>query len=311
MKNLGLGILFCIATLTTQAQLNESYSPKSTLNLGLNIPAEDDEDERGFTYAVDLGVYLASKKTANIYNGAGGVEINTQTVWQSISERLTSLPNATSTITEIINAELPQYNGTVTGYSFPIDHLPIDLNYSPRLYFGIGATYHFNKYWGLNIKSSLANLKTTGVYTMRLQGPLPPQNASEVIEIFDVTGEERRVHFDLGFRNTSYNDFGFKWFWGGGASLVGAQIESNTAWIGQRQFPLLLTNSPNINQNPQAAETLQTTFNLGFFATTGWEMEYDEKFDVAIGFVLSRDPIELGGTEQTVYNKRIYFSFGI
>ena len=57
--------------------------------------------------------------------------------------------------------------------------------------------------------SSIANLKSTAVYTMELLGPTIPQNASAVIQQFDITGEEQRIHFDLGFKNTSYNDYGF------------------------------------------------------------------------------------------------------
>ncbi len=311
MKTFILGILFCIATLNHTAQLDSHiYNPQSSL---LEPRDADDDDERsGFTFAIDLGVYLASKKTANIYNGSGGSEINTQSIWYDVESRLTQVGvNTFANVIQNINTEFPEYNGTVTGFDISFEDLPLNMNYTPRLYFSLGATYHFNDYWALVAKTTLANLKATDVYTMRLIGPPIPPNATEVIGIFDITGEEQRLHFDLGFKNTSYNDYGFKWFWGGGASLVGAKIENNIAWIGETRYPLLISTSSALTQNPQAFEAIQTAYNIGYYATTGWEIEYEERFDFGIGFVLSRDPIELAGTSQNVWNKRIYFTFGL
>jgi len=313
MKNLSILSIFCFATLACNAQLREKQQPhsfQSTLDFSSSNANED--DERGFTFGIDLGVYLASRKTAGIYNGAGGRSINTQSIWYDVETRLAEVGvNAFSNTVQNINNEYPEYNNGVTGFDISGEDLPLNMGYSPKLYFGLGATYHFSQYWALVAKSSLANLKATDVYTMTLIGPTLPQNASEVIGIFDITGEEQRLHLDLGFKNTSYNDYGFKWFWGAGASVVGSKISNNVAWIGDIQYPLLISSATVQSNNPQAFEAIQTAYNIGYYATTGWEMEYDERYDFGIGFVLSRDPIELAGDTQTVFNKRIYITFGI
>ena len=93
-------------------------------------------------------------------------------------------------------------------------------------------------------------------------------------------------------------------------SMVGAKVESNTAFIGQTPYELILQNSGN-NQLINEFNSAQTAFNVGYYATTGWEMEYQDRFDFGIGFNISKDVIELGLTEQSVWNKRIYISFGI
>ena len=293
-----------------QLQSSLNYSTQSELTIwSEEEPIE--ESAKGFTFAIDLGVYLASKKTANIYQGLGLSQINEQALWYSIGERFTEVGiNTQAQIVQDINNSYPQYNGTVTGFFIEGADYPLDMNYSPRLFFALNATYHFSDYWAVVAKSSVANLKSTAVYTMTLEGPTIPQNASEVIQQFDLTGEEQRIHFDLGFKNTSYNDFGFKWFWGGGMSLVGAKIQSNTAFIGTNPYELILQNNGN-NQFLSEFNSAQTVFNVGYYATTGWEMEYKDRYDFGIGFNLSRDVIELGPTEQSVWNKRIYVSFGI
>ncbi|MFK7757962.1 MAG: hypothetical protein AB8B53_13615 [Flavobacteriales bacterium] len=278
---------------------------------------EDEEYEdsnRGFTFGIDLGVYFANKKTSNIYNGNisafdGDLE-NAQGVWFTVAERFNLNPNLRSQLIQTINDEYPEYNQTVT--DFVIDDLDYsyDMNYQPRLYFALNATYHLSDYWAIVAKSSLANLKANAVYTMTLIGPLPPQNASEVIEQFDISGEEQRLHLDLGFKNTSYNDYGFQWFWGGGMSLVGAKVEANTAFIGERAFPLILRNNGNF-QLPQEFDATQPSYNIGFYATTGFEMEYQDRYTFGIGFNLSRDPIELGTYKEDVWNSRVFITFGI
>ncbi len=293
-----------------QLKPNQNLAAKSDINIWAFEEEPIEETSRGFTFSIDLGMYLASKKTANIYNGLGLSQINNQASWYSIPQRFTEVGlNTQANIVQTINENFPEYNGTVTGIRFGADDFPQDMNYSPKIYFALNATYHFSDYWAVVAKSSIANLKSTAVYTMTLEGPTIPQNASEVIQQFDLSGKEQRIHFDLGFKNTSYNDYGFKWFWGAGMSMVGAKVESNTAFIGDSRYELILQNSGN-NQLINEFNSAQTAFNVGYYATTGWEMEYQDRFDFGIGFNLSRDVIELGLTEQSVWNKRIYISFG-
>lgn len=316
-------IAFSLCLLTSvYAQKKADTSSQTKTYSFFNNPEEteyDDDDEgngRGFTFGIDMGVYLASKKTANIYNGLNGSLLNDQARWFSVPDRFIEVgaggpAQNIANISQVINDEFPaQYNGTVEGFFMDSQDFSTDMNYSPRLYFALNATYHFNDYWAVVARSSLANLKTTAVYTMTLLGPLPPQNASEVIQQFDINGEEQRLHLDLGFKNTSYNDYGFQWFWGGGMSLVGAKVESNTAFIGDRPYSLILTNNNNF-QVPQDFNATQASYNFGFYATTGFEMEYQERYLFGIGFNLSRDPIELGTFQEDVWNKRIYITFGI
>ncbi len=300
------------ALLWGQLKTETNYSTKSELSIWSYEGEEPfEESVKGFTFAIDLGMYLASKKTANAYQGLGLSQINDQALWWSIGERFTEVGiNTQAQVIQNINDSYPEYNGTVTGFLIGNDDYPLDMNYSPRIYFALNATYHFSDYWALVAKSSIANLKSTAVYTMELLGPTIPQNASAVIQQFDITGEEQRIHFDLGFKNTSYNDYGFKWFWGGGMSLVGSKILSNTAFIGTNPYELILQNNGN-NQFLTEFNSAQTAFNVGYYATTGWEMEYKERYDFGIGFNLSRDVIELGPNEESVWNKRIYVSFGI
>ncbi len=315
MKYLFILVTFFGLSSSVHGQLMQQQSKTSQYDF-FNISDEEvlteEESKRGFTFAIDLGMYLASKKTANIYNGSGGAQVNEQALWYSVGTRFGDNVglNNVSNITQEINDQYPEYNGTVTGYLISSGDLPLDMNYSPRIYFGLNATYHLSDYWGIVLKSSVANLKSTAVYTMELIGPSIPQNASEVIQQFDITGEEQRLHFDFGFRNTSYNDFGFKWFWGGGISAVGSKILKNTAFIGEQGHELILQNNGN-TQFLNTYNASQTAFNIGFYATTGWEMEYKERYDFALGFNLSRDPIELGLQTTDVWNKRVYISFGI
>jgi len=290
-----------------------SFLNKNSSFLEEEVEVEDEDSRRGFTFGIDLGAYLASKKTANIYNGAGGRVINNQALWNSIPERFTEIGiNTPVQVINDINAEYPEYGNTVSGFflNTTAEFLPADMNYNPRLFFGLNATYHLNDYWAIMAKSSVANLKSTAVYTMVLEGPTIPANANDVRQQFDLTGEEQRIHFDLGFKNSSYNDYGFKWFWGGGISGVGSRIQRNTAFIGSQRYELLIQNNGN-QQFVNEFNANQTVFNIGFFLNTGWEMEYKDRYDFGLGFHLSRDPIELGNLREDVYNIRIFITFGI
>ncbi len=314
---------FCLLTVTAiygQRKADLESKANSYSYFGHSEETEDEEEYedngRGFTFGIDLGVYLASKKTANIFNGniaAFDGDLKTeQGTWLTVEERFNLNPNLNSQIIEIMNQEfLSEYNNTIIGYEIDDLDYAYDMNYSPRLFFALNATYHLNDYWAIVAKSSLANIKTTAVYTMELIGPPIPQNASEVIQQFDINGEEQRLHIDLGFKNTSYNDYGFQWFWGGGISLIGAKVETNTAFIGDRPYPLILNNNNNNFLQPQEFDATQPSYNFGFYATTGFEMEYQERYIFGLGFNLSRDPIELGTYKEDVWNKRIYFTFGI
>ncbi|MEJ6796781.1 MAG: hypothetical protein QNK63_08720, partial [Flavobacteriales bacterium] len=160
-----------------QLKPNQNLAAKSDINIWTFEEEPIEETSRGFTFSIDLGMYLASKKTANIYNGLGLSQINNQASWYSIARRFNDVGvNTRANITQTINDNYPEYNGTVTDFIITENDLPLDMNYSPKIYFALNATYHFSDYWAVVAKSSIANLKSTAVYTMTLEGPTIPQN---------------------------------------------------------------------------------------------------------------------------------------
>ncbi|NNE56448.1 MAG: hypothetical protein HKN32_10535 [Flavobacteriales bacterium] len=125
----------------------------------------DDEDEdKGFSIALNMGAYFASKKSGNLYNGSclfdvtddpNGVRCFT------IMERLTRNINDINFITNYYN---------IQSFEGPIDMFPTNMRYQPAFMFGLNFMYNFNWSNAIMMDVNVVRLKAVDQFTLRFVG---------------------------------------------------------------------------------------------------------------------------------------------
>ena len=287
----------------------EGNSSRQYLSDKTYIPLfqEDEEwedDGRGFSVGLNLGVYLGNKKSAAFYNGSCAYSIEGVAAGvrcYSIEERI--LLNGTNT-NSILSYILTQYNAT--GLDFPVDMYPMNMGYKPSMQYGLLLKYNFDYTNSIVFNGNFIRLKAVDVFTLKLLGTTMQQNAQEDIRIFDISGEEDRFHFSLMYRSGAEINKGSNWFVQGGPSMVGIKVLSNQIFIGDRTFDLLIG-----AQNPNQLIVYQprTDIGMGFTLGTGFEMMFNDKYEISLSLNASRERIVLGSFEDRIWNYAVLIGF--
>ena len=105
--------------------------------------AQDEEEYRGFSVGFRLGTYLASKNTANFYNGSGFYQsgVNYAGVQAyTIGERLSGDIFGTQLVSQINN----YYNSS--NFQIPYDSSPMNMRYNPAFSVGLDFRYRLNRF---------------------------------------------------------------------------------------------------------------------------------------------------------------------
>jgi hypothetical protein len=271
---------------------------------------EFDPDQRnGFSIGLTMGVYFANKKSAQFYNGAcqNQLEDNVARCYD-IATRL--LPSNTSDGVMNPNENnriLDHYNAT--GLSFPVDMHPANMRYKPSFMYGFQVKYNFNYTSGLIFALNVANLKTVDVYTINLVGTSPNQNEQNDTRVLDINGKEDRFQLTLGYRTGFETGPKANFFVEGGGSLLGTRVKSNEIFIAERSYELFI-GIDNPNQAPQAYNP-RTEVGIGFYGAMGWEMFFNDRYEVEFGGRVSREPVKMGTYEDALFSSQIYLTFSI
>ncbi len=268
---------------------------------------QDDEEEweddgRGFSMGINLGVYFANKKSANVYNGtcSYNVEgINAGVRCYEIYERLTLNLNDINYITSYYN---------ITSFEAPADMHPLNMRYTPAMCYGLRLKYNFNSDNAIVFNANFAKVKAADKFTLRfVGGPIQP-NAQDNIQIFNITGEEDRFQMSMVYRGGAMINDQTNFYFELGPSMVGVKVLENKIFVAERTYDLFI-GAQNPNQLVQYRP--RTDVGFGYKLGTGFEMVFNEKYEVDLGFTASREKVILGTFEDKVWNFAIMFGFSI
>lgn len=301
-------VIFCLSTCSAyQAQLRLNPGIQNYSHLNLEDPEEDEweeDDERGWSFALNLGVYFGSKKSANIYNGLCGFDISDDpngVRCYTIRDRL-QLGTGMNTPEVVIMNELG-----VTDIVYPLDMHPYNMRYSPSMMFGVNMLYDFNYAAGVIIEANFMQLKAVDVFTLQFLGGPTVQNGDDV-RLFTIWGEEQRFSINAGYRGRLEINGDTKWYLDLGPSLLGVRLESNTITVAERDYQLILG-----GDNP--AQIIQyrprTDIGLGGFIGMGVEMWFENNLRMDLGFQMAREKVVLQSFQDQVWNWQAVARFGI
>lgn len=302
-------ILICLCLLIVGTSVGQlRLSPiQNDLTLPVEDPEEDEweeDDDRGWSFALNLGVYMASKKSANIYNGLCGFDISDDpngVRCYTIQERL-QLGAGVNTPESQIKNDLG-----VTDIIYPLDMNPYNMRYQPSFMFGMNMLYDFNYSTGVIIEANFMKLKATDVFTLQFLGGPLIQNGDD-IRLYSITGEEQRFNVNVGYRGRMEIMGDTKWYFDLGASMLGARLESNTIRIEDREYQLIIG-----GDNP--AQIIQyrprTDIGLGGFVGTGVEVFFENNMRMDLGIQGAREKLTLQSYEGIGWNWEFVARFGI
>ena len=263
---------------------------------------EDEDQDKGFSIALNLGAYQASKKSGNLYNGSCLFDISDDpngVRCYSIMDRLTLNINDINYITNFYN---------IQSFEGPIDMHPTNMRYQASFLVGVNLMYNFNWANALTVDFNLMRIKAVDQFTLRFIGGEIQQNAQQDIRLFTITGNEERFSLNAGYRTRFEINKGANWYLDLGGSMLGASLERNTVRVAERDYQLILGAN-----NPQQLIQYQprTEIGFGFFGGVGVEFLFDEKYRMDIGFILNRDKLVLHTYEDNVWNMALVARFGL
>lgn len=286
---------------------------QNNLKLTFEDPEEDEweeDDERGWSFALNLGVYQASKKSANIYNGLCGFDVSDDpngVRCYTIKERLFLNSTNSNSPYQTLLQYFANQGQNYTAVDIPYDAYPTNMRYNPAFMFGANMLYNFNYSAGVIIEANFMQLKAVDVYTLRGVGGQQCPNG-DCIEIFSIWGEEQRFNVNLGYRGRMEINRETKWYMDLGASILGARLERNVITAGDRDYDLIIG-----ADNP--AQIIQyrpkTDIGIGGFIGTGVEMVFNDNIRMDLGLQGAREKLILQTYEGQVWNWMLVARFGI
>ncbi|MFZ6052243.1 hypothetical protein [Halocola ammonii] len=270
----------------------------------------DPEERNGFSIGLTMGMYFANKKSAQFYNGAcqNQLEDNIARCYD-IATRLTPIQNGGTLSSNAYNDILDHYGASGGYLEFPRDMHPANMRYRPSFMYGLQVKYNFNYTSGLVFALNVTNLKTVDVYTVNIVGASPEQNEQNNIQVLDINGTEDRFHMTLGYRTGFETGPNANFFFEGGGTLLGTRVKSNEIFIAERSYELFI-GIDNPNQAPQQYNP-RTEVGIGFYGAMGWEMFFNDRYEVELGGRISRDPVKMGTYEEALFSSQIYLTFSI
>ena len=275
------------------------WSPTMTIPLfqGDDDDEEVDDERRGFGLAVNIGVYFANKRSANLYNGSCLLEIEDDPQGvrcYTIQERLNLVPQDIQSIQNFYGA---------SGVSYPSDMHPYSMRYNPTVVYGLNVAYYFNDYSQLIFNLNNLRLKAEDQFTLILQGTGQQQNGQTDTRLFPIWGEEARLNITGGYRQGWEINPEMLWFFEGGGSMVSSKVLSNTIRVADRNYDLLLgAQNPNqiVNFTPRA----RTGF--GWYLETGVSLIQNETYRIDAGLSFFRDRIRLENYDSLLSSEKRY-----
>jgi len=265
---------------------------------------EDENAERkGFRFGLNMGMYFASKVSANYYNGSGSysntLDPNGVRMY-SISERLNLTPQETQNITTFYNAS--------GGFQFPYDAYPTAMRYSGAFNIGMQTAFDFNNTSSLILDLNVCKVKSYDRFTMQFFGTSAQQNGQNDTRIFNIEGNEQRFNVALGYRTGWELNGNGLYFMQFGGSMLGTKVVNNIAHVADRNYDLIIG---AVNPAQMTSYRPQTGIGFGYYVSTGFFLPLGKHKNAELSIAFSKDKMILNLNEFRGWNKILNFCFSI
>ncbi|MBI1268488.1 MAG: hypothetical protein GC193_13770 [Cryomorphaceae bacterium] len=270
--------------------------------------AQDDEDEdtwdeperKGFTLGLNIGAYFGNKKAANFYNGTGLYAINdVQANVYTIEERL-ALGTTAQTVQNLLDAQ---------SFYVPFDAYPLNMRYNPGIMIGFKLGYRFKNEASLFVDANYASLKAADKFTLVTNLLPDPSQGTTDTRLYNIIGAEDRLCVNFGYKGGVVVNETANWTVELGGSMLATRMVDNYVEIEGQQFDLWVNFIGPNNFNGPASNLTSTGY--GWFFGTGFEMFFNETYEIGLGVRFMRDNVKLGTYEEKLMNKSFFLSFTI
>lgn len=269
-------------------------------------------ERSGFVFGINIGGYFANKGSANFYNGTASWDINdVQAQMLSIEERLFLNDQVVQQVTNLIAAE---------AYTIPFDSPPAAMRYNPSLMVGFRLGYRFNNENGIFLDANFTSLQAADKFTLVTNLIPNPAEGTADIRLYNIIGEEDRMSLCLGYRAGIVINEMMNWYVEGGGTMLATRVNENYLEIEGTTFDLMIGTQfgPNFLNSPNSN---LTAVGFGFYAGTGVEAFFNEKYEIDLGLRMMRDQVTLGGPpneelgldtfQDRLSNWAVFFSFSM
>lgn len=272
------------------------------------LSAQDEEDEdtweeperKGLTLGLNLGVYFGNKQSANFYNGMGIYSINdTQAEMMSIEERL-ALGTTPQTVQNLIDAQ---------SFYIPYDSYPLNMTYNPAMMIGFRLGYRFSNSAAIILDANYATLRSANQFTLVTNLIPNPSQGTTDTRLYNILGQERRLAMNLGFKGGVLVNEVTNWTYELGGSMLAVQLQENYLEIEKQRFDLWVNFIGPNNFNGPVGNL--TSVGYGWFFGTGFEMFFNEIYELGLGVRFSKDNVIMGDYNEKLMNKSVYLSVTI
>ena len=262
----------------TKLKLSRNFSVSGKTPVFIQDEEEDMDGLIPVLLAIQPGLYLANKASANYYNGTAK-DLNGIPV---IDHYFTN-PNTRREILDVLGITDTQLDG---GY--------LDFNYN--MTYDLGFLIGFQGYFGVAkrmwivLDVNFVQLNTASVITLNLQDPNLPNN--NVIKM-PVYGQEQRFIVDLG-AHWILGQHNLKFYLEVGGSFLAAKVKNNKFDVPYPDGTVGLTYSLMPTTNNTAANTI-ASYKFGGFLGGGLFYHVNQKFAIEAGLQIQYNEVELPG----------------
>jgi hypothetical protein len=253
---------------------------------GVDVPGEPMGRAIRLDYGLNLGGYLANKKTANYYNGSGAY---------------TAVGNQ-GTLAQILNPSNTFNYGRIrqdVGYDFSLHGLPMDMRYSPAMMLGLYAIFHLGQKMAVIAESNFTRLKAEDQFTLKLERFSNIEGDN--IERYYISGTEERVDIRLGLQYTFVSETSAVHpFVEAGMAATDTKAKNNIVRIANQTYGI---HFPGTSQYfPERDFGL----GLGAYASIGLAMDVSEDFRFAFGYSATYNKVNLGNNKELGFQHSVF-----
>ncbi|MFH0865782.1 MAG: hypothetical protein V1904_06285 [Bacteroidota bacterium] len=227
--------------------------PLTSLKKNILLPADlstKKNNDNGFYFGANLGLYFANSHTASYYNGS---DIN----------------SVDSTITYSINYQ--QIKQLLNDYDFSLAELPVKMHYSPAFLLGVYVKYTIENS-GIVMQFNFSRLKANDIFTISVDDPTN-FSSDPVYKQESIWGIEQRASIDLGYSYTFNPKSNYRPFVQFGANLTDTKYIDNKINIEGLEYSIT-----NYYYSYQKIE--QGGVGFGAFAGGGMNLIFSESISI-------------------------------
>jgi len=292
--------------LLTLASFGQSTLGQTTTRISFQEEETEEDQWKGFSAGLNIGMYLASKQSAVFYNGTCSYNLNEGNGrCYSIEERLSS-PILSGELFNVITGQLGAESFTI-----PRDSYPANPRYKAVPMIGLHVRYSFNRTNALFMDFNVMRLKMVDVFTLRTNLIPDGGQGSDDIRTFSIEGREERFQFSLGYHTSNPMQGDMNWYFDAAGTVLGTKPVENFLVIEGTEYQLFLQQTPGTIQHPNTFTVPRTHVGLGGMLGTGIEFYFQEKYFMSLGFQLSYDDVAVGSFEKRLFNKAFVARFTI